>query len=107
MNSFDCGVFASHNIFILPILYIFFVIASMHYIESLEGSGILTRYVILLKLVCGIIIPLLLPPKDTYGAIKKNYGRRTHQWMPDVRNVFIVMNYANKKRLQQTTNTAG
>ena len=46
----------------------------MHYIESLEGSGILSRYVILLKLVCGIVILLLLPPKDTYGAIKKNYG---------------------------------
>ena len=75
----------------------------MHYIESLEGSGILTRYVILLKLVCGIIIPLLLPPKDIYGAIKKNYGRRTHQWMPDVRNVFIVNELCNKKK-QTTTN---
>ena len=81
----------------LPILSSFFVIASMHYIESLEGSGILTRYVILLKLVCGIIIPLLLPPKDTYGAIKKNYGRRTHQGMPDVRNVFIVNELCKKK----------
>ena len=75
----------------------------MYYIESLEWHGILTRYVILLKLVCDIIIPLLLPPKDIYGAIKKNYGRRIHQWMPDVRNVFIV-NELCKKKKQTTTN---
>ena len=94
MNSFDCGVFASQVITIIYLHFqyylLYFVIASMHYVESLEGSGILSRYVILLKLVCGIIIALLLPPKDTYRAIKKNYGRRTHQWMPDVRYVFIV-----------------
>ena len=52
MNSFDCGVFASQVITVLYLYfqyYLFFVvIASMHYIESLEGSGILTRYVILL-----------------------------------------------------------
>ena len=69
MNSFDCGVFASQVITIIYLYFQynpFFVIASMHYIESLEGSGILTRNVILIKLVCGIIIPLLLPPKDTY-----------------------------------------
>ena len=51
------------------ILSSFFIVAS---IESLEGSGILTRYVILLKLVCGIIIPLLLPPQNTCGLLKKN-----------------------------------